>query len=178
FDVKVNDIKEWNDLSDSLINIGQELDLKGVTENNQAQESSGEENATEESNEVTEESSEAANEESSEAEANEEETESASSSSEGETLSVAATAYTSDCEGCSGTTATGIDLSANQDKKVIAVDPDVIRLGTEVNVEGYGNAVAADVGGAIKGNKIDVHVPNEAEANQWGVRTVNVTVLD
>src|SRR5699024_2164269 len=48
FDVKVNDIKEWNDLSDSLINIGQELDLKGVTENNQAQESSGEENATEE----------------------------------------------------------------------------------------------------------------------------------
>src|SRR5699024_4039309 len=157
---------------------GQELDLKGVTENNQAQESSGEENATEESNEVTEESSEEANEESSEAEANEEETESASSSSEGERFSVTATAYTSDCEGCSGTTATGIDLNANPDKKVIAVDPDVIPLGTEVHVEGYGNAVAADVGGAINGNKIDVHVPNEAEANQWGVRTVNVTVLD
>src|SRR5699024_5025482 len=178
FDVKVNDIKECNDLSDSLINIGQELDLKGVTENNQAQESTNEEKATEESNEVTEESSKEANEESSEAEANEEETKSASSSYEGETFSVTATAYTSDCEGCSGTTATGIDLNANPDKKVIAVDPDVIPLGTEVHVEGYGNAVAADVGGAINGNKIDVHVPNEAEANQWGVRTVNVTVLD
>src|SRR5699024_8844863 len=74
FDVKVNDIKEWNDLSDSLINIGQELDLKGVTENNQAQESSGEENATEESNEVTEESSEEANEEYSIPQANEDAT--------------------------------------------------------------------------------------------------------
>src|SRR5699024_6125542 len=69
---------------------------------------------------------------------------SASSSSEGETFSVTATAYTSDCEGCTGTTATGIDLNANPDKKVIAVDPDVIPLGTEVHVEGYGNAVAAD----------------------------------
>src|SRR5699024_154191 len=151
---------------DSLINIGQELDLKGVTENNQAQESSGEENATEESNEVTEESREEANEESSEAEANEEETESASSSSEGETFSVTATAYTSDCEGYYGTTTTGINLKSNSDKKVIAVESYLIPLGTEVNVEGYGNAVASDVGGAINGNKIDVHVPNEAEANQ------------
>ena len=186
FDVTVNDIKDWNDLSDSLINIGQELDLKGVTESNQEQGSSEEENATEESNQATDESSEEANEESneeaneesSEAEVNEEETESASSSSEGETFSVTATAYTSDCEGCSGTTATGIDLNANPDKKVIAVDPNVIPLGTEVHVEGYGDAVAADIGGAINGNKIDVHVPNAAEANQWGVRTVNVTVLD
>src|SRR5699024_11178784 len=121
FDVKVNDIKEWNDLSDSLINIGQELDLKGDTENNQAQESSGEENATEEYNEITEESSEEANEESSEAEANDVESESASSSSEGETFSETATPYTSDCEGCSGTTATRIDLNSIPDKKVIAV---------------------------------------------------------
>src|SRR5699024_12041479 len=88
FDVKVNDIKEWNDLSDSLINIGQELDIKGVTENNQAQEYSGEENATEEPNEEKEESIEEANEETSEAEANEEETETAYASSEGETLYV------------------------------------------------------------------------------------------
>src|SRR5699024_3296280 len=127
---------------------------------------------------VTEESSEEANEESSEAEANEEETESASSSSEGETFSVTATAYTSDCEGCSGTTATGIDLNANPDKKVIAVDPDVIQLGTEFHVKGYGNDVAAEVDVVINGNERDVHVPNEAESNQCGVRTVNVTVID
>ncbi len=40
--------------------------------------------------------------------------------------------------------------------KVIAVDPRVIPLGTKVYVEGYGYAVAADTGGAIKGYKIDV----------------------
>src|SRR5699024_12493791 len=110
-----------------------------------------------ESNEVTEETSEEANEESSEAEANEEETESASSSSEDETFSVTATAYTSDCEGCSGTTATGIDLNVNPDKKVIAVYQNFIPLGTEVHVEGYGDAVAADIGVAINEIKIDVH---------------------
>ncbi|MFB4475813.1 3D domain-containing protein, partial [Oceanobacillus caeni] len=38
-------------------------------------------------------------------------------------------------------------------------------------------AVAADTGGSIKGNKIDVHVPTKAEAYKWGNRTVNVTIL-
>ena len=40
------------------------------------------------------------------------------------------------------------------------------------------SATAADVGGAIKGNKIDVHVPTKAEANSWGVKTVNVTIVE
>ncbi|MEW9675642.1 LysM peptidoglycan-binding domain-containing protein [Lentibacillus sp. L22] len=97
---------------------------------------------------------------------------------EGKTISVSATAYTSECSGCSGVTSTGVDLNANPDAKVIAVDPNVIPLGSEVYVEGYGRATAADVGGAINGNKIDVHVPNKGEANNWGVRSVNVTILD
>ena len=67
-----------------------------------------------------------------------------------------ATAYTAFCNGCSGRTATGLNLRANPNMKVIAVDPRVIPLGTKVYVEGYGYAVAADTGGAIKGYKIDV----------------------
>lgn len=51
----------------------------------------------------------------------------------------------------------------------IAVDPRVIPLGSLVYVEGYGKAIAADTGGAIKGNIIDVYVNSEQEAyNEWG----------
>src|SRR5699024_3592202 len=97
---------------------------------------------------------------------------------EGKTISVSATAYTAKCDGCSGVTSTGVDLNANPNAKVIAVDPTVIPLGSEVYVEGYGYATAADVGGAIKGNKIDVHVPTKGEATSWGVRIVNVTIVE
>ncbi|MDC3418117.1 LysM peptidoglycan-binding and 3D domain-containing protein [Aquibacillus salsiterrae] len=93
-------------------------------------------------------------------------------------LTVKATAYTAYCDGCSGITYTGIDLTKDRDKKVIAVDPDVIPLGSEVYVEGYGRAIAADVGSAIKGNRIDVHVPTKTVAFDWGVRTVEVTILN
>src|SRR5699024_7687095 len=55
---------------------------------------------------------------------------------DGETKTMSATAYTADCEGCSGTTADGTDLDG--DEKVIAVDQDQIPLGPEVHVEGYG----------------------------------------
>ena len=61
-----------------------------------------------------------------------------------------ATAYTAYCEGCSGVTANGTDIRSNPNLKVIAVDPRVIPLGTRVWVEGYGEAIAADTGGAIK----------------------------
>lgn len=89
-----------------------------------------------------------------------------------------ATAYTADCQGCSGVTATGINLRENRQQKVIAVDPDVIPLGTRVYVEGYGEAIAGDTGGAIKGNKIDLHVPTKEEALSFGRRTVTVTIME
>ena len=91
---------------------------------------------------------------------------------------VVATAYTASCSGCSGTTATGINLHVNSSAKVIAVDPRVIPLGTKVWVEGYGYAVAADTGGAIKGNKIDVFIASKAEAYRWGRKTVKIKILD
>ena len=72
-----------------------------------------------------------------------------------------ATAYTAHCNGCSGITATGINLRANPNLKVIAVDPSVIPLGSKVWVEGYGYAVAGDTGGAIKGNEDRSSCPDE-----------------
>lgn len=97
---------------------------------------------------------------------------------QGNTIAMKATAYTADCAGCSGVTATGIDLRNDRSKKVVAVDPNVIPLGSRVYVEGYGEAIAGDTGGAIKGNRIDLHVATTDAANSWGVRTVNVTILN
>jgi 3D (Asp-Asp-Asp) domain-containing protein/LysM repeat protein len=93
-------------------------------------------------------------------------------------VTVKATAYTASCAGCSGTTATGINIKANPNKKVIAVDPSVIPLGSKVYVPGYGEATAADTGGAIKGNRIDVFIPTEQAALNFGVKQVKVTILN
>ena len=101
-----------------------------------------------------------------------------SAPSDGKEFYVTATAYTPYCSGCSGVTATGINLKANPGMKLIAVDPSVIPLGTKVWVEGYGYAVAGDTGGAIKGNKIDVLFSTKAEAYSWGRKKVRIKVLN
>ncbi len=93
-------------------------------------------------------------------------------------FTVSATAYTAYCNGCSGITKTGINLRENSDLKVIAVDPDVIKLGTKVHVEGYGYAIAGDIGSAIKGNKIDVFIPTKSEAYKWCRKNVKVTIIE
>lgn len=92
--------------------------------------------------------------------------------------SFSATAYTASCNGCSGVTRTGIDLKANPNAKVIAVDPSVIPLGSRVEVKGYGTFLAADTGGAIKGNKIDIFMPNRSDALAFGRRSVEIRVVD
>lgn len=109
--------------------------------------------------------------------AQETETNSSTSSSDEEILYMNATAFSAKCTGCSGVTATGIDLNNDPNLKVIAVDPSVIPLGTKVWVEGYGNAIAGDTGGAIKGNRIDVHVPTREDANRYGWKKVQVKIL-
>ena len=93
------------------------------------------------------------------------------------TFYVTATAYTASCKGCSGITATGINLRKNPSLKLIAVDPRVIPLGSKVWVEGYGHAIAGDTGGAIKGNKIDLHMASNSDARNWGRRKVQIKVL-
>ena len=86
----------------------------------------------------------------------------------GDTLTVVSTAYA-----IHGTTATGIRTR----RGICATDPSVIPLGTQFDVPGYGRCVAADTGGDIKGNRIDVWVSTEREALQWGFKTVTVSIL-
>lgn len=95
-----------------------------------------------------------------------------STPSGGKTYKMESTAYSG-----GGTTAYGINLSANPGLKVIAVDPRIIPLGSKVWVEGYGEAIAGDTGGAIKGNIVDVYFPNESQCYSWGRRMVTVKVL-
>ena len=85
----------------------------------------------------------------------------------GQTLTVTATGYS-----LSGRTATGVPVGYG----VVAVDPNVIPLGTRMTVPGYGEGVAADTGGAIVGARIDLWFPTRAEALAWGTRTVTIAL--
>ncbi|WP_404450793.1 ubiquitin-like domain-containing protein [Virgibacillus necropolis] len=96
----------------------------------------------------------------------------------GKVLYMSASAYTANCSGCSGYTATGINLNANPGANVIAVDPSVIPLGTHVYIQGYGEYVAADTGGHIHGKRIDMHFASRDAALAFGRRTVKVTILN
>lgn len=92
-------------------------------------------------------------------------------------LYVTATAYSHE-ESTSGITATGYNIKENPNMKLIAVDPSIIPLGSKVWVEGYGEAIAGDTGGAIKGHKIDVLMPSGSQARSWGRKTVKVVILN
>ncbi len=83
----------------------------------------------------------------------------------GGTMSVSATGY---C--LRGTTATGLPVGPG----IVAVDPTVIPLGTRMTVPGYGEGVAADIGGAIKGARIDVWIASCAKAAAF-TRTATIT---
>lgn len=77
-----------------------------------------------------------------------------------------------------GRTATGTRVKRNPDGySTVAVDPRVIPLGTKLFIEGYGLAIAEDTGMEIKGDKIDVFLNTDGEANNWGVKWVNVYFL-
>jgi cystine transport system substrate-binding protein len=85
----------------------------------------------------------------------------------GHTMAVSATGYS-----LSGRTATGLPVGWG----VAAVDPSVIPLGTHMTIPGYGEAVAADTGGAVIGSTIDLWFPTIAQANAWGRRIVTITL--
>ncbi|WP_330501142.1 LysM peptidoglycan-binding domain-containing protein [Peribacillus frigoritolerans] len=189
YDVGVNDIKSWNGLSSDTIHPGQEIVIKPAANKVEAasvgpaqksgQAAQAEQSEPAEQSKPTEQTKPAEQtkpvEQSEPADSNNESQDQAES---GKEITVSATAYTADCQGCSGTTATGVDLKANPDAKVIAVDPSVIPLGSKVYVEGYGYATAADTGSAIKGNRVDIFVPNEQDAVNWGVKNVKVQILN
>jgi 3D (Asp-Asp-Asp) domain-containing protein len=85
-------------------------------------------------------------------------------------MHMVATAYTANCGGCGGMTASGRPAGHG----VVAVDPRVIPLGTRLFIPGYGPAVAGDTGGAIHGLRIDLGFNSLREALLFGRREVTV----
>jgi 3D (Asp-Asp-Asp) domain-containing protein/predicted nucleic acid-binding Zn-ribbon protein len=85
----------------------------------------------------------------------------------GRTLVVSSTGYS-----LPGHTSTGIPVGFG----VVAVDPSVIPLGTRITIPGYGDGVAADTGGGVRGADIDLWFPTPAAARAWGRRTVQITL--
>lgn len=69
-------------------------------------------------------------------------------------------------------------LGMKATKGVVAVDPKVIPLRSRVYIPGYGIAIAGDIGGAIKGNRIDLCFDTYGEAMSYGRRRVKVYVLE
>lgn len=87
-------------------------------------------------------------------------------------MRVYATHYDSHCPGCNEWTAIGM----KQGKGVIAVDPKVIPLRSKVYIPGYGQAIAGDTGGAIKGNIIDLGF-EDAKTAGWHAQFVDIYLL-
>lgn len=88
------------------------------------------------------------------------------------TLDVWATWYSASTSGGSGITKTGTGVY----KGIIATDPNVIPLGTKMYVPGYGFGIAADTGGGIKGNKIDLGY-GESDVKDWHTGPVNICIV-
>lgn len=102
----------------------------------------------------------------------------------GKAQAFTATAYTSRCSGCSGITKTGVNLRQSiyhEGKRVIAVDPRYIPLGSIVRVtlsDGSSfEATAQDTGGRIKGAIIDVAHETKVDANRFGRQSVEVRMI-
>jgi 3D (Asp-Asp-Asp) domain-containing protein len=75
-------------------------------------------------------------------------------------------------------TASGLAVERNPNGiSTVSVDPTVIPFGTYVYIDGYGYALAADKGSAIKGNEVDVYFSNSSECYNWGRQDVKVTIL-
>lgn len=171
FKVDPSDLYEWNDelTSESTLTIGQsmmihtDLDIDATETKKLTGSESAASNATSETTEWSDNQQ-----KSSESEA--------SAQQNMRTMTVVASAYSRTQEDLTNFTAMGIDLRENP--RVIAVDPTVIPLGTAVYIEGYGEAIAGDTGGAIVGNRIDLHMEDISEAFAWGMQTVQLTLLD
>lgn len=92
----------------------------------------------------------------------------------GRALYVSASGYSAYDPGNSNHTATGTLVR----KGVIAVDPHVIPLGTRVFIPGYGEAVAEDIGGSIRGHRIDVAFDSHEEALAFGRQDIEIIIVE
>lgn len=77
-------------------------------------------------------------------------------------------------QGTNGTTATGTEVREG----IVAVDPDIIPLGTKIEIKDLGTFVAEDTGGKIKGNRIDIFFGSKQEAKKFGRKGVWINIKD
>ena len=93
--------------------------------------------------------------------------------------SYTATAYTADCHGCSGITATGVPANPWGPVKLMAVDPRVLPLNRCYRLrfaDGHTSVYkAADTGGKIKGRRLDLLMKSRSSAIKFGVQKVVVS---
>ncbi|MBC1604966.1 LysM peptidoglycan-binding and 3D domain-containing protein [Paenilisteria rocourtiae] len=176
--VTVAQLKSWNSLSSDLIIAGETLNIGSTQSKETASESVAPKQETKaDASAVQEKAPQKQQKATTNTPSKQTQSSNKSSSrSVAKEVTVTATAYSKAEPGMGHITASGIDL--NDNPRVIAVDPSVIPLGSKVYVEGYGEAIAADTGGAIKGNKIDVHLDSVQACYNWGVKTVKVQILN
>lgn len=65
-----------------------------------------------------------------------------------------------------------------QEGRTVAVDPEVIPLGTQLVIDGQGGYVAEDIGSAIVGHKTDIYIADRQRAIEFGRRDVEVRVIN
>jgi 3D (Asp-Asp-Asp) domain-containing protein len=82
-------------------------------------------------------------------------------------------------QGTNDIVATGFDLDYKNVKNlpIIATDPNVIPLYSIVEIEGMGAFISLDVGGAIKGNRIDIYFEYKEDAFNFGRQTLLARVI-
>jgi len=87
-----------------------------------------------------------------------------------------ATAYTKNCAGCTGITASG--MKANPNRKMMAVDPRILKLKSCYKLQfkdGHHSVyLAADIGGNIKGNRVDILMKSHQSAKNFGRQTIKI----
>ena len=93
---------------------------------------------------------------------------------EPETITMTATAYSWECGNGDGLTAAMTPVRPG----VVAIDPEVIPLGSQVEIVGLGMFSAEDVGGNIRGNRVDIFMPSRGVALQFGRQEVEVRVFE
>lgn len=77
-------------------------------------------------------------------------------------------------QGTNNITATGKEI----EQGMVAVDPKVIPLGTRIEIKDMGIFVAEDIGGKIKGNRIDIYFDSKEEAKKFGMRGIWINIID
>lgn len=77
------------------------------------------------------------------------------------------------CGKSDGITASGTKVKQG---RTIAVDPKIIPLGSKVEINGH-TYIAEDIGGAVKGNHIDLYFNSHEEALKWGVQYKNIKLV-